>query len=97
MKNLAAVVLALSAFPAAAQPKCGPHDAIVARLADGYGETRQAIGITSGGGLLELFASATTSTWTITITAPSGVTCVIAVGAAFDTVADIAPALGDEM
>lgn len=42
--------------------------------------------------MMELYASAETGTWTITITAPDG-TCVVAVGQAYEAVAeDLRPA-----
>ena len=35
--------------------------------------------------LVETFASAETGTWTITVTMPTGVTCLVASGQAFET------------
>lgn len=70
----------------AQQSNCADHDTVVARLAEGYGESRQAMGLTNANTILEVFASAATGTWTITITAPGGPTCLVAAGQAFQIV-----------
>lgn len=75
------ILLALSALPAQAQ-NCAPHDAVVARLAERYGETRQSIGLTDTGAVLEVFA-AETGTWTIIVTGPDGLSCLVAAGRSF--------------
>jgi hypothetical protein len=65
---------------------CTDRSVIVARLAELYGESPQAIGLADGGRLVEVFASPETGTWTITVTAPSGITCLIAAGEHFERV-----------
>jgi len=77
---------AQSAPPAAAQ--CAPHESVVAQLADRFGESRQAMGLAPNNALVELFANPETGTWTITGTLPSGVTCMIASGDAYEPVAE---------
>jgi len=65
--------LALSTYQATAQNQnCSPHDSMVARLADQYGESRQAIAMDSTASVVEVFASLETGTWTITVTQPGG-------------------------
>jgi hypothetical protein len=73
---------------------CAPHDAVVARLAERYGETRQSIGIAQNNSVVEVFASAETGTWTITVTMPNGPTCLVAAGAAFENVVEALPPVG---
>lgn len=63
---------------------CAPRDQVVTRLAEGYGETRQSIGLGANNSVIEVFASDESSTWTITMTAPNGITCLIASGQAFE-------------
>ena len=71
---------------------CAPRDVIVARLAEGYGETRQAIGMAADDTAVEMFASLETGTWTIIVTPPrGGLTCMVASGYAYEAVAE-APA-----
>ncbi|ARE38764.1 hypothetical protein RGUI_0623 [Rhodovulum sp. P5] len=64
--------------------QCGPRDDVVEQLADRYGEARQALGLASNKTLVEVYANTRTGTWTITGTLPSGLTCLIASGDAFE-------------
>lgn len=57
------------------------------RLAGKYGETRQAIGIGQKGMVMETFASAESGSWTITVTTPTGMTCLLASGQSFEIAA----------
>ena len=86
-------VLALTSVPASAQQvrNCAPRDIVVERLASGYGESRQSIGIGAQGAVVEVFASNDTGTWTITVTNPSGLTCLVASGQSFETLAEALP------
>lgn len=96
--SVAALALLLAAGTAAAQTsrRCAPRDVVVDRLAEGYGETRQSIGLGANNGVMELFASDETGTWTITVTLPSGMTCLIASGQAFEELAEGLPAEGSD-
>ncbi|MCB1343639.1 MAG: hypothetical protein KDK24_21735 [Pseudooceanicola sp.] len=47
--------------------------------------------------MLEVFASAETGTWTITLTAPNGQTCLIASGQSFETLAETLPPNEDDL
>ncbi|MCV6598164.1 MAG: hypothetical protein OIF40_13900 [Mangrovicoccus sp.] len=77
----------LSANPGLAQSAahCGTRDAVVSKLNEKYGETRQSLGLGGNNTLVELFASPETGSWTITITTPGGKTCLMASGQAFET------------
>jgi hypothetical protein len=83
-------LLALMAGYASAQParNCAPRDTVVARLGEKYGESRHSIGLGNNNSMVEVFASATTGTWTITVTSANGVTCLVASGQAFETLAE---------
>ena len=70
---------------------CAPRDAVVERLNTRYGESRQSIGIGSNNSVVEVFASEETGSWTITITRPGGLTCLVASGQAFEEVAEALP------
>lgn len=76
---------------------CADRTTIVDRLAEGYGETRQAIGLASSSQIVEVFASEETGTWTITVTRPDGTTCLMAAGKHFEKLDEaLTPAvLGD--
>ncbi|MCJ8333558.1 MAG: hypothetical protein MJH10_04815, partial [Epibacterium sp.] len=61
------------------------------RLADKYGESRQSIGMGQKGVLMETFASDETGSWTITVTTPQGITCLVASGQAYELLAEALP------
>ncbi|MFT4784209.1 MAG: hypothetical protein ACI9IV_001952 [Paracoccaceae bacterium] len=89
MRNLVAlavslVILSVGSVQAQSAPNCGEREKIVDRLAEGYGETRQSIGLGANNAVIEVFASAETGTWTITVTSANGVTCLVASGQAFE-------------
>ena len=83
---LLALLLALgTAAPALAQnQQCANRDTVVGRLAEKYGESRQSIGMVSQGRVMEVFASTETGTWTITVTMPNGLTCLVASGQSYE-------------
>lgn len=91
-------ILALAATQASAQQSrnCAPRDVVVERLADGYGESRQSIGLGAQGAVVETFASDETGSWTITVTNPSGLTCLVASGQSFETLAEALPPKGND-
>lgn len=75
---------------------CGQRTQVVERLASKYGEVRQSIGLAQNNGVLEVFASPDSGTWTIVITRPSGMTCLVAAGEAFEAVEDTPTATGEK-
>lgn len=92
----AVVYLAGTADLAAQSRNCAPRDAVVERLATGYGETRQSVGLGSNNAIVEVFASSETGSWTITVTSPDGLTCLVASGQSFEAVAEALPATGND-
>ncbi|MEO0912988.1 MAG: hypothetical protein AAFY59_08360 [Pseudomonadota bacterium] len=79
--SLSLPLATLSAGSAAAQQRpCGERDQIVERLGNKYGEARTARGLSHNNGMVEVYASEETGTWTILITLPSGETCLVAAG-----------------
>lgn len=77
--------IAASATPALAQAICGKRSAIVTQLQEKYGETRRSIGFQQGRGVVEVWASDDTGTWSIVVTNPQGITCLLAAGEAFES------------
>ncbi len=86
-------LIAMTSGTATAQNarNCAPREAVVDRLASGYGESRQSMGLGANNSVVEVFASAETGTWTITVTTPNGVTCLVASGQAFEELAEALP------
>lgn len=67
------------ATAAEAQPVCGAHRLVTENLKESYAEAPVSMGVTAGGGIIEVFASAE-GTWTLVITQPNGLSCLIAAG-----------------
>lgn len=80
----AAFVLTANAALAQQASSCGPRDDVVARLSTKYGETRRGIGIGKNNRVMEVFASDSTGSWTITVTLPNGRMCLVASGQAWE-------------
>ena len=91
MTVLAIGALMVSATLTQAQQNCAARDRVIERLASAYGETRQSIGLSRNNTMIEVFASADTGTWTITVTNASGLTCLVASGQAFERLAEVLP------
>jgi hypothetical protein len=75
---------------------CAQREAVIGRLADGYGETRQSVGLGSSNAVVEIYASPETGSWTITVTMPGGLTCLVASGQSFEAVTDALPTKGKD-
>lgn len=80
------ILLGTAAMPtaAAAQTVCGKRDEIITQLEKKYGETRRSVGVQQGRGVVEVYASAETGSWTILVTDPRGMSCLMAAGEAFE-------------
>ena len=76
----ASLAAALIPTPAAAEESCDRRDKVLGQLAQKYQEIPVAIGVTSTGGLVEVLATGDGSTWTIIVTTPQGVSCLVAEG-----------------
>ena len=87
------VLITLCALPAHAQVLCFSHDRVVQYLAQTFSETPVGVGLATTGGLVEVFASKA-GTWTIVITAPSGVSCMGPSGEGWTNLADSVSAKG---
>ena len=72
--------LALFAQSAAAQPQCNDRKEVLNLLAQKYKESPVASGVTNNGGLVEVLTDAKGGTWTIIVTTPQGVSCLVAAG-----------------
>ena len=64
--------------------QCYPREEVVAHLADKFGETAHGMGLAANNTVLEVFVSDASGTWTIAVTLPTGVTCLVASGRGWD-------------
>ena len=96
--KLLAISLALFAVQAEAQQhrNCAPREAVAARLESTYGESRQSVGLGENGAMVETWASIDTGTWTITVTTPDMMTCLVASGQSWEELAEALPPQWDD-
>jgi len=87
-------LILMIATPAQAQMLCGERDAVTQSLTGVHGETLRGIGLAHEGAVVEVWA-AEDGAWTITVTLPAGVTCVIGSGEAYQSLDGVAPVEGD--
>ncbi len=82
MKKLALVILLFAGSPsiAAAQTVCVDRADMLDRLAAEYGEQLTEVKMIKDYGLVEVLRSPSKGTWTIILTKPSGISCVLAAG-----------------
>ena len=71
-----------------AKELCGSRDDVVAHLDDEYGDKPTAVALASSGGIIQVLVGSD-GAWTMVITRPSGVTCIIEFGEGWQ---DVPPA-----
>ena len=85
-----AALVFLAPVSAKAQQNCGPRDQVTKKLTEAYGERLTAGGLQKLRGqqsVMELWTSDETGSYTILITRPNGLSCIVAVGTDFFQVA----------
>ena len=82
MKKLVLAILLFAGSPsiAAAQTVCVDRAAMLDRLAAEYGEQLTEVKMIENFGLVEVLRSPSKGSWTIILTKPSGISCVLAAG-----------------
>lgn len=80
----------------AQQASCADRTQVVERLQTKYGETRQSMGLGRNNGVVEVYASDETGTWTILLSRPDGLACLVAAGEYFETLDETLPSQVDE-
>ena len=79
----AAVAVAEDRPPAMPVP-CMRSEELVQFLAENFAEVPMARGLSDGGVLVTVFAGKNGNTWTLAITQPSGVSCILSAGESFE-------------
>ena len=77
---IAFLIAILVSMPAAAQTICGKRGELLGKLNGTYTETPSAMGLSNNGGVVEILTSPKGDTWTIIITMPNGMSCLVAAG-----------------
>ena len=68
------------AASASAQSQCGDRGELVTILSERFGESPVAGGLSRAGTLIEVFSSGSGDTWSLVVTTPDGVSCLIDAG-----------------
>jgi hypothetical protein len=88
-----AATLALPTL-ASADAICAKRDSMIERLKERFGETERGMGLSGSEAMVEVWSSKKTGTFTIVMTRPDGIACVLATGDSWvDAAADKAPEL----
>jgi len=59
---------------------CTERDSMISKLKKTYGETERGMGLSGSKAMIELWSSEETGTFTIVMTSPDGMSCVVAAG-----------------
>ncbi len=92
MLAMTALALGLLVQPATAvraQPVCMPHDELTEQLYATFAEAPAANAIANNGALVELFTTRDRSSWTLAMTRPGGMSCVLVAGEAWNRFPEI--------
>ncbi len=87
-------LLLLPTLGHAAPSQCSNHDTMAAELARQFSEQTHAMGLAQDATVMELYAS-DKGTWTLTVTLPNGMTCLVAAGDNFESITPTQVAKGD--
>ena len=80
LRTVAFLVALMFAAPAMAQMACDKRTEVTDHLKRKYEEAPIALGVANNGGLVELLTTKEGGTWTLIITLPNGMTCLLAAG-----------------
>ena len=72
--------LVLASASALAAPQCNTRETVLELLSQKYSEAPVAVGVANNGGLVEVLSTGDGGTWSIIITSPKGMSCLVAAG-----------------
>lgn len=67
------------------QSLCTERSEVLGHLATKYSEAPVAMGLANNGGVIEVLTSGSGTSWTIIITMPNGVSCMLAAGESWES------------
>lgn len=77
---LALIIIFFTTSAVFAQNQCNERDKVLSLLINKYKEAPVAVGVTNTGGLVEVLSTSDGDTWTIIVTTPQGISCLVAAG-----------------
>ena len=87
---LSAGLAIVSTSAVAAQPQCDQRDSVLQVLQQKYKEQPIALGVTHNGGLVEVLTTGNGNTWSIIVTTPQGMSCLVAAGEGWKAMQQVA-------
>lgn len=78
--GLAAAAVCLSTVAAGQTRVCDQRKTVLGHLSEKYHEAPVAMGVTSGGEVIEILTADGGDTWTIILSKPDGMSCLVAAG-----------------
>jgi len=87
---LSAGLALVSTSAATAQPQCDQRDSVLQVLQQKYKEAPVALGVTHNGGLVEVLTTGNGNTWSIIVTTPQGMSCLVAAGEGWKAMQQVA-------
>ena len=83
------LILSLPAKAEQAQNICTNRSEVLGHLATKYSEAPVAMGLANNGGVIEVLSSGKGTSWTIIITMPNGVSCMLAAGESWESLPEV--------
>jgi len=74
-----------TAPPVMAQPTCGQRDDLTAQLSQRFMEQLTAGGLQNASNVVEIWTSPENGTWTMLLSHPDGISCVVGSGTSWET------------
>src|SRR3546814_6390906 len=87
---LGAGLALVSTSAAMAQPQCDQRESVLQVLQQKYKEQPIALGVTHNGGLVEVLTTGNGNTWSIIVTTPQGMSCLVAAGEGWKAMQQVA-------
>ncbi len=80
-------VAAATMAPSIAEAKrvCDKRADVLTHLAKKYSEKPTSVGVTANGGIVELLSEKSGKTWTLIVSMPNGISCLLAAGQDWDS------------
>ena len=86
MRLILAVLMLLPTALFAQSQNCRTREAVTLMLIERYGESARVMGVIGTAQIVEFFASDESGSWTIIVSRPNGMTCIVASGEHFQMV-----------
>lgn len=87
----AAFLVVFLSLPAMAQPSCEKRSILVGHLGEKYNEFLIGVGLSNNGLRIEFLTNRYGRTWTILVTKPDGISCIVSAGENWEIIKPLTP------